>query len=97
MFSRTVIVLLSFCSVGYTADLAGVLSSVSGSVQTVRAGETAPHGARTADLIFVGDRVLTGHSPQPPSSFVPDCAQPEYWMRLKSSSMQTRCRFGRES
>ena len=60
MFLRTLIVLLSFCSVGYSTDLAGVLSSVSGSVQIVRAGETTPHAARTADLIFVGDRVLTG-------------------------------------
>ena len=68
MFLRTVIVMLSFCSVGYSTDLAGVLSSVSGSVKIVRAGETAPQGARTADLIFVGDRVLTG--PQSAAAFV---------------------------
>lgn len=40
----------------------GLLSMVSGNVQIVRAGHKAPVGARTADLLSAGDRVVTGRN-----------------------------------
>jgi len=42
------------------AEPVGLLSMVSGNVQIVRAGETAPVAARIADLLGAGDRVVTG-------------------------------------
>jgi hypothetical protein len=53
---------LAFCiaPLAQAAEPVGLLSLVSGDVQIVRAGGTAPVVARTADLIGPGDRVLTG-------------------------------------
>jgi hypothetical protein len=54
------------------AEPVGLLSLVSGSVQIVRAGETAPVEARTADLLGAGDRVLTGANSEATFLFCPE-------------------------
>jgi hypothetical protein len=45
---------------------------VSGEVRIVRAGETSPRPARTADLIAAGDRVLTGNRSEAAFLFCPE-------------------------
>ncbi len=49
----------------------GLLSSVSGTVQIMRAGQKTPVAARTADLIAAGDRVLTGRNSEASFLFCP--------------------------
>ncbi|MBI3934181.1 MAG: hypothetical protein HY316_05785 [Acidobacteria bacterium] len=54
------------------AEPVGLLSMVSGEVQLIRAGESAPSAARTADLIGAGDRVLTGANSEATFLFCPE-------------------------
>ena len=54
------------------AEPVGLLSRVSGDVQIVRAGATAPVAARTADLIGPGDRVLTGANAEATFLYCPE-------------------------
>jgi len=54
------------------AEPVGLLSMVTGEVQIVRAGESAPVAARTADLIGAGDRVLTGTGAEATFLFCPE-------------------------
>ncbi len=53
------------------ADVVGLLSTVSGTVQIVRAGQSAPVAARTADLIGAGDRIITGKNSDATFVFCP--------------------------
>ena len=54
------------------AEPVGLLSLVSGEVQIIRAGESAPVAARTADLLGAGDRVLTGANSEATFLFCPE-------------------------
>jgi len=54
------------------AEPVGLLSLVTGQVQIVRAGESAPVEARTADLLGAGDRVLTGANSEATFLFCPE-------------------------
>ena len=72
MIVRTVIAVLVFCAVSQGAAPTGLLSTVSGDVKIVRAGETTPRPARIADLISAGDRVLTGPNSQATFLFCPE-------------------------
>lgn len=54
------------------AEPVGLLSLVSGDVQIIRAGESAPVAARTADLLGAGDRVLTGANSEAMFLFCPE-------------------------
>ncbi|HWP85716.1 MAG TPA: hypothetical protein VNN17_11030 [Terriglobia bacterium] len=54
------------------AEPVGLLSLVSGDVQLIRAGESAPVAARTADLIGPGDRLLTGANSEATFLFCPE-------------------------
>jgi len=51
---------------------AGVISMVSGEVQIVRSGQTIPLPALTADLLSVGDRVITGRHSEATFLFCPE-------------------------
>jgi hypothetical protein len=50
----------------------GLLSSVRGTVQIVRAGQTAPVAAKMADLIGPGDRLITGPNSEAVFLYCPD-------------------------
>ncbi|MBI4478512.1 MAG: hypothetical protein HY651_00655 [Acidobacteria bacterium] len=54
------------------AEPVGLLSMVTGDVQIVRAGESTPVAARTADLIGAGDRVLAGTGAEATFLFCPE-------------------------
>jgi hypothetical protein len=54
------------------AGPAGLLTMVSGQVQIVRAGDSTPRPARTADVIAPGDRVITGRGSEATFVFCPD-------------------------
>jgi hypothetical protein len=56
----------------HAAEPVGLLSLVSGEVRIVRAGESAPVEARTADLLGAGDRVLTGANSEATFLFCPE-------------------------
>ena len=72
MICRTVTALLCLCAAAQAAAPVGILSTVSGNVQIVRAGQKSPVPARTADLIAAGDRVLTGKSSEAAFLFCPE-------------------------
>jgi hypothetical protein len=56
----------------HAAEPVGLLSLVSGNVQIVRAGESDPVEARTADLLGAGDRVVTGANSEATFLFCPE-------------------------
>ena len=72
MILRFLFALFWLATVARAADPVGLLSMVSGEVQILRAGESAPVAARTADLIAAGDRVLTGPNSEATFLFCPD-------------------------
>src|SRR5882672_8260302 len=73
MIYRTMIAVLVFAAIAQGAGTpAGLLSIVSGDVKIVRAGETAPQAARTADLISPGDRIITGKNSEATFLFCPE-------------------------
>ena len=72
MICRTVTALLYLCAAVQAAIPVGILFRVSGNVQIVRAGQKSPVPARTADLIAVGDRILTGKNPEAAFLFCPE-------------------------
>lgn len=72
MTYRILFLLICFCAVARAAEPVGLLSMVSGQVQIVRAGQSAPAAARTADLIGAGDRVLTGRNSEAMFLFCPE-------------------------
>ena len=72
MLYRTVIAFLCLSAAAQAATPVGLLSAVSGNVQIVRAGEESPAPARIADLIGVGDRILTGSNAEAGFLFCPE-------------------------
>src|ERR1043166_3593575 len=60
MFKKLAVLIMVMSPLARAAEPVGLLSLVSGDVQIIRAGASAPVAARTADLIGPGDRVLTG-------------------------------------
>ncbi|MBI4465470.1 MAG: hypothetical protein HY647_12255 [Acidobacteria bacterium] len=72
MIFRIFMAFLCFCAAGRAAETVGLLSLVSGEVQILRAGQNSPVPARTADLIGVGDRVLTGGNSEAAFLFCPE-------------------------
>lgn len=53
------------------ADVVGLVSTVSGTVQIIRPGVPAPYPARVADLIAAGDRLVTGRNSDASFIFCP--------------------------
>ena len=77
MFKRVVWLVLAISSLSMpplanAADTVGLLSMVSGDVQIVRAGQTAPVAARIADLLGAGDRVITGANAEATFLYCPE-------------------------
>ena len=72
MAYRMVLALLVMGPLAQAAETVGLLSMVSGDVKIVRAGESAPVAARTADLVAAGDRVLTGDNSEATFLFCPE-------------------------
>lgn len=68
--------LVAFLTVGCLAASAqapvGLLSSVKGTVQVIRAGQTAPMPARPADLVGPEDRLITGANGEAVFLYCPD-------------------------
>ncbi len=71
MISRVLFVVLCAVLAAAAAEPVGLLSIVSGNVQLLRAGQKAPVAARTADLVFAGDRVSTGRNSEASFLFCP--------------------------
>src|SRR5690242_8024228 len=77
MFKRVVWLALAMLSLwmpplAHATDTVGLLSMVSGDVQIVRAGQTAPVAARTADLLGAGDRVITSANAEATFLYCPE-------------------------
>lgn len=53
------------------ADVVGLVSTVSGTVQIIRPGVPGPYPARIADLIAAGDRIVTGRNSDASFIFCP--------------------------
>jgi len=107
MSYRTVIKVLAFCTIAagaaWAAALApqnarsapaGLLSVVAGDVTIVRAGEATPHPAHIADLLSVGDRILTGRQSEATFLYCPESRSakmlPESEVQFGASGLQIR-------
>ena len=72
MLTRAILMLLAFGTVARAGGPTGLLSTVSGKVEIVHAGEHTPQAARVADLISDGDRVVTGRGGEATILFCPE-------------------------
>ncbi|HEY7678867.1 MAG TPA: hypothetical protein VIC04_00005 [Terriglobia bacterium] len=86
MMIRLLLVSLSLAALARAAEPVGLLSMVSGEVRILRASESAPVVARTADLIAAGDRVLTGRNSEAAFLFCPES-------RAAKMAAETEVRF----